>query len=249
MHLLRDALFTYEACLPADVRRPRMALERFDPHWVACLTRTLCREEANVRIITELIHSATGRTVEGVTLAERFAELVTCGRVLLREVAAPDSYPLPDPRSEQRELAELAEGEPIEEAPPRTWISLELVHATGSSTARVELEVITASGRELHGRLDAAGRWRCDDLEGGTCSVRLLDHPVLQRRRVSRLRGARALGARKRQYGEILWPAGSGLRLDLRAAQHHPRRRRPRQGRLHPQGQALVRGHRVRRLP
>ena len=96
-----------------------------------------------------------------------------------REVAAPDVYPLPDPCREQRQLAELAKGEEVGEAPPRTWISLELVHATGSSTARVELEVVTASGRELHGRLDGAGKWRCDDVDGGTCSVRLLDHPVL----------------------------------------------------------------------
>jgi hypothetical protein len=221
MHVLRDPLFTYEACLPADVRRPRLTSERLDPHWVAGLARSLCRDEANLRIISELVQSATGREVEGAMLAERFAELVTCGRLLLRELAAADVYPLPDPRREQRALAELAVSEPTEEAPPRTWISLELVHAAGSSTARVELEVITASGRELHGRIDAGGRWRCDDIDGGTCSVRLLDHPVLQRRRISRFGGARGSLRRQRQRGEILLPVGSGLRLDLRAAEHH----------------------------
>jgi hypothetical protein len=216
MYTLRDSLFTYEACLPADVRRPRMTPERFDQQWVEDLARSLCHDEANLRIIAELVLTATGRAVSGPVLHERFAELVTCGRLLLRELAAPDAYPLPDPYREPLALADLAEDEPLEKAEaPRTWISLELVHAAGLSTERVELEVITASGRELHGRLDADGRWRCDDVDGGSCSIRLLDHPVLHRRRHPR--AAQPLPPRD----QITWPAGSERRLDLPAAAHH----------------------------
>jgi len=214
MHLLRDSLFTFEACLPADVRRPRMAPERFDPQWVTDLARALCRDDANLRIITELVHAATGRATEGPALHERFAELVTCGRVLLRELAAPDVYPLPDPRRELEPLVELASDEMLEDTGSRTWISLELVHATGASTASLELEVITPSGRELHGKLDANGCWRCDDIEQGTCSMVLRDHPLLQRQR-------RAWPYQRCHPGDILWPVGSARRLDLRATEHH----------------------------
>lgn len=216
MYTLRDSLFTYEACLPADVRRPRMTPERFDPRWVQDLARLLCHDEANLRIIGELVHAATGRAAAGTVLHERFAELVACGRLLLREISAPDVYPLPDPHIEPRALAELAVDEPVEDAEAtRTWISLELVHAAGLSTERVELEVITASGRELHGRLDAAGHWRCDDVDGGPCSIRLLDHPVLHRRRHPRAAQPRP------PRDHIRWRAGSDDRLDLRAAEHH----------------------------
>jgi hypothetical protein len=215
MYTLRDSLFTYEACLPADVRRPRLTPDRFDPQWVQDLARSLCHDEANLRIITELVLTATGRAAVGPVLHERFAELVTCGRLVLREVAAPDVYPLPDPYTEPRALAELAVDEPIDEADPKTWISLQLVHAAGLSTERLELEVTTSSGRELHGRLDARGHWRCDDIEGGTCSLRLLDHPVLHRRR-------RACTSQPPpQRHDILWPVGSERQLDLRAAEHH----------------------------
>jgi hypothetical protein len=219
MHMLRDALFTFEACLPADVRRPRMRLERFDAQWTLDVVRSLGRDEANLRILGALVEEATGRTLEGKVLTERFAELVVCGRILLREVEALDVYPLPDPRFEHRSLTELAEEELLDDAEaPRSWISLELLHAAGLSTARLEVEVTTASGREVHGRLDAKGRWRCDDVEAGSCSVRLLEHPVLLRQRQRR----RAQLSRQRpQRGDLVWPAGSEPRLELRAAEHH----------------------------
>lgn len=218
MHTLRDALFTFEACLPADVRRPRMRLERFDPQWTLDVVRTLSRDEANRRILAALVEEATGRVLEGAVLAERFAELVVCGRILLREVEALDVYPLPDPRFEHRALAELAE-EPFEdERDPRTWISIELLHAAGLSTARVEVEVTTPSGREVHGRLDARGRWRSDDVEAGSCSVRLLEHPVLQR---ERRRRRSPLALQRPQRGDLVWPAGSEPRMELRTAEHH----------------------------
>ncbi len=220
VHVLRDALFTYEACHPADVRRPRMSLERLDERWIGDLARALCREEGNRQIVAELVQEATGRAPEGAGLYERFAELVACGRLLLREAAAPDVYPLPDPRREQRTLAELADDEPQDDEPdPRTWISLELLHAAGRSTARVEVEVTTASGREVHGRLDAKGRWRCEDVDAGSCSVRLLDHPVLQVER--RRRRHAPVSLQRPERGDLVWPAGSKPTLELRTAEHH----------------------------
>lgn len=218
MPTLRDELFTYEACLPADVRRPRPSLERLDVQWIHDIARALARDEANLRTMAALVEAATGRVLEGPLVPERFAELVACGRVLLRELAAPDVYPLPDPRREQRALTELAREEPREREqaePARTWISVELVHAAGLPTEQVELEVVTASGREVHGRLDAEGRWRCEAVEAGSCSVRLLDHPVLQRRRCA------PVSLQRPQRGDLVWSAGSGRRLDLRTAEHH----------------------------
>lgn len=105
--------------------------------------------------------------------------------------------------------------DPVIEQPRTTWISLELIHAAGSSTEHVEVEVTTASGRELYGRLDAAGRWRCDDIDAGTATVRLLDHPVLQRNTPARRPSVRP------SPEDIAWRAGSDPRLQLRAAEHH----------------------------
>lgn len=97
----------------------------------------------------------------------------------------------------------------------RTWISLELVHEAGLSTAGVELEVSTADGRELHGRLGRNGRWRSDDVPRGSCTVRLFDHPVLQPRK-------RASGSRQEPgRDDVVWPAGSGRTLALRTGVHH----------------------------
>lgn len=218
MYMLRDPLFAFEACLPADLRRPRVRLDRFDPQWTLDVVRSLCRDEANRRIVGALVEEATGRTMEGAVLVERFAELVVCGRILLREVEALDAYPLPDPRSEHRALAELAD-EPLDDPRDRrTWISLELLHAAGLSTARVEVEVTTASGREVHGRLDARGRWRSDDVEAGSCTVRLLEHPVLQRQRRRR---RSPLSLQRPQRGDLVWAAGSEPRMELRTAEHH----------------------------
>lgn len=215
--LLRDVLFTYEACLPADVRRPRLSLERLDGQWVHDLARSLARDEANRRTMAALVEDVTGREPVGALMPERFAELVVCGRLLLREVTSPDVYPLPDPCRDQRALAELAREEPLDERDQaaRSWISVELVHAAGLATERVELELTTASGRELHGRLDAGGKWRSEDIEAGSCSVRLLDHPVLQRRRCA------PVSLQRPQRGDLVWPAGSGRRLELRTAVHH----------------------------
>lgn len=218
MHMLRDPLFTFEACLPGDVRRPRARLERFDPQWTLDVVRSLCREEANRRIVATLVEEATGRAMEGSALTERFAELVVCGRILLREVEALDVYPLPDPSTEHRALVDLAD-EPLDDPRPRrTWISIELLHAAGLSTARLEVEVTTPSGREVHGRLDAKGRWRSEDVEAGSCSVRLLDHPVLQRQRQRR---RSPLSLQRPQHGDLVWPAGSEPRVELRTAEHH----------------------------
>lgn len=97
----------------------------------------------------------------------------------------------------------------------RSWISLELVHEAGLSTAGVELEVSTADGRELHGRLGREGRWRSDDVPRGSCTVRLFDHPVLQPRK-------RATGSRQAPGREdVVWPVGSSRTLALRSGMHH----------------------------
>ena len=215
MHTLRDPLFTYEICLPEDVRRPRFMLQRLDPRWLVELARTLSRDEENLRIITAMVQAATGRAASGPVLHERFAELVACGRLVLRELAPPDVYPLPDPYAAPSPLRGLAEGLPDEDSEARAWISLELVHAAGLPCERVELTVTTPSGRELHGRLDAHGRWHSEDVERGACAVRLLDHPVLQRMQRARARHVPP------QHGDVVWRVGSERRLDLRATEHH----------------------------
>ncbi|MEX1365348.1 MAG: hypothetical protein AB1Z98_19630 [Nannocystaceae bacterium] len=135
---------------------------------------------------------------------------------MIREVEVPDAYPLPDPYADPpMPIAELSVDDPIDDTPRRTWISVEVVHAAELSTEHVEVEVTTASGREVYGRLDAAGRWRCDDIDGGACTVRLLEHPVLHRRRP-------ALRSRLRPSpDDIAWPTGSEPRFDLRSAEHH----------------------------
>lgn len=215
MYTLRDCSCSYEVCPAADLRRPPTMPYGLDPQWVLDLARTLGRDEANLRVITELVESATGRAASGAVVYERFAELIVRGRLVLRERVSPQAYPLPDPYAEPpMPLAELVDEEAADEA-PRSWISLELVHAAGLSSERLELQVTTPSGRALHGRLDAEGRWRSEDVEGGTCTIELLDHPVLQRRK-------RALRARTLpQRGDLVWPVGSERRLELRAAEHH----------------------------
>src|SRR5690606_6199375 len=139
MYALRDSQFTYEICPAADIRRPRMMAHRSELPWVLDLARALCRDEANARIIAALVHDATGRDAVGSVLPERFAELVACGRLVLRELAPPDAYPLPDPYAEPpADLLELLPDESLHEEPPRSWISVELVHAAGLSSERVE---------------------------------------------------------------------------------------------------------------
>lgn len=216
LYTLRDPLGNYEVGLWADVRRPRLSVHRFDQRWIVSLARSLCGEDANERIIARLVEQSTGRAATGAVLHERFAELVAHGRLVFREVERPDAYPLPDPYADSpMPLAELSPVDPVDDAPRRTWISVELVHAAELSTERVELEVTTASGREVHGRLDATGRWRSDDIDGGSCTVRIIAHPVLRRR--SPAPGTRLHPGR----GDITWRTGSEPCFDLRSAEHH----------------------------
>lgn len=110
MYMLRDIIATYEVCHAADVRRPPVSRQRFDHQCVVDLARSLCRDDANRRIISILVEDATGRGSTAV-LHERFAELVSCGRLVLREVSASDIYPLPDPYAEPPQpLANLVVG-------------------------------------------------------------------------------------------------------------------------------------------
>lgn len=133
--------------------------------------------------------------VDGTLVAVRLDERV-------RLMDAPHVRPLVDPHAPVVDYV-------------RSWISLELVHEAGLSTAGVELEVSTADGRELHGRLGRDGRWRSDDVPRGSCTVRLFDHPVLQPRK-------RASGSRQEpRRDEVVWPVGSHRTLALRTGVHH----------------------------
>lgn len=133
--------------------------------------------------------------VDGTLVAVRLDERV-------RLMDAPQVRPLVDPHS------------PVVDD-TRSWISLELVHEAGLSTAGVELELSTADGRELHGRLGSDGRWRSDDVPRGSCTVRLFDHPVLQPRK-------RASGSRREPgRDDVVWPVGSSRTLALRTGAHH----------------------------
>lgn len=120
-----------------------------------------------------------------------------------RPLDAPKVRPLVDP------------DRPLVDDEQRSFISIELVHEAGLSAAGVELEVSTASGRELHGRLGTDGRWRSDDVPRGSCTVKLFDHPVLQPRK--RVAGPRTEPGRD----DVVWPAGSQRVLSLQAGVHH----------------------------
>ncbi|MEM7156929.1 MAG: hypothetical protein AAF799_29025 [Myxococcota bacterium] len=214
MYTLRDSPYTYQACHAADVRRPRMSYRSLDPRWAVSLARSMCRDDDNRLAIESLVKDAVGHVGRGADLHERFSELVICGRIVLNEVMPPDVYPLSDPAFEPP--VPLVELDPVEpEQSPRTWLSIELVHSAGLCTETVELEVLTADGREVYGRIDARGTWRSEDIDPGTCTVRLLEHPVLARQPRSLPR------TQLPREGEIAWVAGSEPRLDLRTAAHH----------------------------
>jgi len=215
MYRLRDTLFTYEVCLAADIRRPRMTLDRPDYGLTLDLARALGREDANLRIMTDLVRSATGRTGSGAIVYERFADLVCCGRLVLREVLAPDVYPLTDPYADRPEPIDPFPVNEAEDEPSETWISIELVHAGGLSTANVELSLGTSKGHELDGRTDADGRWRIDGISRGSCAIQLFDHPVL--REIHPVPPAKI----SVETNDIVWHAGSNEPLQLRPGEHH----------------------------
>ena len=110
----------------------------------------------------------------------------------------------------------LNPNEPDEPAVARpTWISLEVVHHALLSTAGVELLLATAAGREIQGRLDVDGRWRCDEVDRGSCRVLFLDHSVLRRRE------RREPSVIEPQEDDRVWLAGSSTSLGLTPGQHH----------------------------
>jgi len=215
MYMLRDTLFTYEVCLAADMRRPRMMLDRPDYGRTLDLARTLGHDDANLRIMTDLVRSATGRTGSGVIVYERFADLVCCGRLVLREVSAPDAYPLTDPYADRPEPIDPFPVNESEDEPSETWISIELVHAGRLSTANVELSLMTSKGHELDGRTDAEGRWRVDGISRGSCTIQLFDHPVL-----GEIHPPPPVEISV-ETNDIVWHAGSTEPLQLRPGEHH----------------------------
>lgn len=215
MYMLRDTLFTYEVCHAADIRRPRMMLDRPDHGRILDLAQALGRDDANLRVITELVRTATGRMATGPLVHERFADLVSCGRLVLREVFPADVYPLTDPYAQApTPIAPLVPDEPEAEL-SQAWISIELVHVGGSSTANVELELTTAKGREINGRIDTKGRWRADAIDRGSCTIRLFDHPVLNKQEPSPPQQISV------EADDVVWLAGSNEPLNLRLNQHH----------------------------
>lgn len=119
MHILRDSSSTYEIGRSADLRRPGLGLPTsVDRHSLARLIRSLCVEPDNVRVLAGLVEAETGRRTEGAVLCELAADLVACGRLIMRERSIPDAYPLPDPYAEPpMPLAELSWEEPEEHEP------------------------------------------------------------------------------------------------------------------------------------
>ena len=148
LYTLRDPLGTYEVGLAADMRRPRLSMQRFDQDWLVSLARSLCRDDANERIVAGLVERSTGRAATGTVLLERFAELVVHGRLVLREVAVPDAYPLPDPYADPpMSLAEMPVNDPLDDGPPRTWPTSE----PERTTTWVSFEVVDEQGRRADG--------------------------------------------------------------------------------------------------
>jgi len=95
-----------------------------------------------------------------------------------------------------------------------TWISLEVTHAAGISTEGVEVHVSAADGHDRFGRLGPGGRWRCDDVARGTCTVAILDQAALRVR--PRVVDTTEIGA-----GQVAWELGKTRTLELAATTHH----------------------------
>lgn len=216
MYTLRDPICTYRAFVAGRLRRPAaFNLYGIDSWTARNLARTLGRNEANMRVMARLVDDVVGRPPPKGRALELFMDLVVSGRIVLREDLT-DAYPLADPVAQaSMALAEIAGDHPSDDTPRRTWISLELVQETKPPVNRLALELTTASGRELHGRLDADGRWRCEDIDGGTCKLRLVD--VVALREFKRTRNGHAV----RRSEDILWSVGKQPHLPLRSAQHH----------------------------
>jgi hypothetical protein len=104
--------------------------------------------------------------------------------------------------------------DPVDDDPRPTWISLEVTHAAGSSTEGVEVHVSAADGRERCGRLGPDGRWRCDDVPRGTCTVTILEHDAIRVR-------PRVVGVMTPAEGRVPWELGKTRALELPAAAHH----------------------------
>lgn len=215
MYRLQDSSHTYEACRAASLRRPREIPSYARGRQCRELARRLGREAANRRAIANLVWSELGRDVPPQSLTERFEDLLCSGRLVLRRLGDDHAYPLPDPYAETgTRLSALAVEESDATQTPESWLSLEVVHSGGLSTANVPLQVVTPSGREIHGTLDGNGRWRVDRIDRGSCSVRLLDHPCLREQ-------AGETWAQSPPEGATLWDRESKPVLSLRSANHH----------------------------
>ncbi|MCH9680276.1 MAG: hypothetical protein K0V04_02490 [Deltaproteobacteria bacterium] len=120
MEILRDSNASFEVWLAQDVRRPRVLLQlREDPE-VRALAERLARDLDNQAAMARLVEDALSRCVPVDTLAERFAELVYYGLIVVRE-RSQDFYPLPDPyRQPATALVETAANESEPLAPAAT---------------------------------------------------------------------------------------------------------------------------------
>lgn len=187
MYVLRDAVHTYEIWDPYASRRMTATWYPLAPlDEIRSLAEHLARDEDNLRIMARLTTEHGGRAEDRARVAERFASLVGCGRLVLRE-APWCPYPLPDPRALEPAvgLCDLADTDPhheqreplrpIESATePEATIELVVTDDLGAPASDAQVEVRTPSGLGRTVTLDGEGRVRLDDLEHhGNCVLEL----------------------------------------------------------------------------
>ncbi len=96
MQILMDTTGSFEVWHAEQVRRPRAWVQMREDPQIFAIARRLMRDEDNRLTMTSMVEEALARCVPQDTVAERFAELVTYGQLVLRE-RPQDAYPLPDP--------------------------------------------------------------------------------------------------------------------------------------------------------
>ncbi|MCH9688107.1 MAG: hypothetical protein K0V04_42140 [Deltaproteobacteria bacterium] len=113
MNILTDTTASFEVWQAEQLRRPRAWIPMREDPEIFALARRLIRDVDNRSTMTSLVEDTLARNVPGDAVAERFAELVTFGQLVLRE-RPQDAYPLPDPYAFNTvDLTELSASEPL----------------------------------------------------------------------------------------------------------------------------------------
>lgn len=124
--------------------------------------------------MSQLVDRAVGRPPPSDAVADQFARLVACGRIVLREAPMP-AYPLCDPYAESAVgLVDLGQPQPSPVEPLRsaTFIHFEVIHASGASFEGAGFDLTAPDGREVADTLGPDSLVQIDDVrERGSATV------------------------------------------------------------------------------